>query len=99
MTHYYIFKTNNLTGKTTHICNGSHDTERECRIHWMSYMYGFMDGAFEILGRDNFQMMEGSRPSSFRFSVDGKMNVEYFMLLDEAGEDMIMEICKSENNQ
>lgn len=96
MTSYFIFKTDNLTGRTIHICNGSHDSERECRIHFQSYMYGFMDGAFQILGRDNFQMMSGSRELSFQFSVDGKMDVEYFMLFDQAGHDLIMEICKSE---
>ena len=99
MTSYFIFKTDNLTGKTIHICNGSHDTERECRIHWQSYMYGFMDGAFEILGRDNFQMAYGSHEHSFKFSIDGKKDVEYFMLFDQAGHDLIMEICKSESNQ
>lgn len=92
MSRYYIFKTDNLTGRTIHICNGSHDSEHECRIHWQSYMYGFMDGAFEILGRDNFQMMAGSHKLSFQFSVDGKMNVEYFMLLDEDGVNLIKKI-------
>lgn len=99
MTSYFIFKTDNLTGKTIHICNGAHDTERECRIHWQSYMYGFMDGAFEILGRENFQMMNGSHELSFKFSIDGKKDVEYYMLFGQAGHDMIMEICKSESSQ
>ena len=93
MTRYYIFKKDNLTGRTIHICNGSHDSEHECWIHWQSYLYGFMDGAFAILGRENFQMMPGSRPLSFLFSVDGKMNVEYFMLLDEEGVNLIKEIA------
>lgn len=92
--NYYIFKTNNLTGKTDHICNGSHKTEEEIDIHWMSYMYGFMDGAFEILGAKNFQMMTGSHKRSFIIGQDGKFNVEYFMLLDEEGQDKVMEICK-----
>lgn len=94
MTSYFIFKTDNLTGKTIHICNGCHDTEHECLIHWQSYMYGFMDGAFELLGREGFQMMNGGHRLSFRFSVDGKMNVEYFMLLDDEGHKMVMETCK-----
>ena len=93
MTRYYIFKTDNISRKTIHVCNGSHDTEHECRIHWQSYMYGFMDGAFEILGRENFQMMEGSHKLSFQFSVDSKMNVEYFMLFDEDGVNLIKEIA------
>lgn len=93
MTRYYIFKKDNLTGRTIHICNGSHDSEHECRIHWQSYMYGFMDGAFEILGRENFQMMEGIHKLSFQFIVYGKMNVEYFMLLDEDGVNLIKEIA------
>lgn len=93
-TSYFIFKTDNRTGKTIHICNGSHNDERECRIHWQSYMYGFMDGAFEMLGSGNFQFMNGSRELSFHFSVDGKMDVEYFMLFDQAGHDLIMELSK-----
>ena len=94
MTAYYIFKTDNLTGKTIHMCNGSHNDERECKIHWQSYMYGFMDGAFEMLGRDNFQMMRGTHDLSFRFTVDGKADTEFFMLFDQAGQDLIMEICR-----
>lgn len=93
MSRYYIFKTDNLTGRTIHICNGSHDSEHECRIHWQSYMYGFMDGAFEIIGRDNFQMREGRYKLSFQFIVDGEMNVEYFMLLDEDGANLIKKIA------
>ena len=84
MTHsYFIFKTNNHTGKTIHICNGSHDTERECRIQWQSYMYGFYDGAVELLGSRNFQFMHGTHLLSFRMSITGKMDVEYFCILDE----------------
>lgn len=60
MTHYYsIFKTDNISGKTILICGGSHDTIEECNIHWISYLYGFMDGAFELLGRNGFQMING----------------------------------------
>lgn len=96
MTHYYIFKTNNLTGKTIHICNGSHDTEHECLIHWMNYLYGFMDASFEHLGARNFKMEAGSRPvRCFRFIVEGKKDIEYFMLLDKEGQDLIMDICKN----
>ena len=93
--NYYIFKTDNLTGKTINICNGSHETESEISTHWMSYLYGFMDGAFELVGRNNVQMTNGTHDRSFQFSIEGKANVEYFMLLDEEGQDMIMEICKT----
>ena len=92
MTNYYIFKRDYLTGKTMIICNGSHNDERECRIHWQSYMYGFMDGAFEMLGRDNFQMQAGTHKLSFLFTAVGR-NVEYFMLFDQAGRDLIEEIA------
>lgn len=95
-TSYFIFKKNLSTEKTILVSSGSHDTEEQCSEHFHWYMYGFMDGAFEILGLDNFQMMSGSREFSFQFSVDGKMNVEYFMLFDQAGHDLIMEISKSE---
>ena len=93
-TSYFIFKTDNTTGKTIHICNGSHNSEQECRTHWQCYMYGFMDGMFELLGRDNFQMTNGSRPLSFRIVVDDKKDVEYFMLFDQEGHDLIMELSK-----
>ena len=93
---YFIFKTDNLTGKTIHICNGLHDTERECRIHWRSYMYGFYDGAVQLLGSGNFQFMNGTRLLSFHMS-HGKMDVEYFCILDEdEARKLILEIS---NNQ
>lgn len=98
-TSYFIFKTDNISGKTIHICNGSHDTEHECNIHWQSYMYGFYDGCVEALGSGKFQFMNGSRKNSFHFSYDGKISVDYFMLLDQAGHDLIMEISKAETNQ
>lgn len=93
--NYYIFKTDKVTGKTTHICNGSHDSEHECRIHWQSYMYGFMDQAFELLGAQNFQMRQGEHELSFELYVpqlDGKC-IEYFMLFDKEGRDLIYETC------
>ena len=93
-TSYFIFKTDNLTGKTTHICNGSHNDKREREIHWQSYMYGFMDGAFKMLGITNFEMRQGEHPLSFQFIVPGKMNSEFFMLLDEEGHKMVTETCK-----
>lgn len=95
-TSYYIFKTDKVTGKTVHICNGSHETERECRIHWQSYMYGFMDGAFEILGAKNVQMMQSKEHNlGFELHIPAKQHtVEYFMLFDKAGRDLIMELCK-----
>ena len=54
-TSYFIFKTDNLSGKTIHICNGSHDSEYECNIHFHAYMYGFYDGCVEALGSGKFQ--------------------------------------------
>lgn len=95
MTHYYIFKTDKVTGKTIHICNGSHSDERECLIHWQAYMYGFMDGAFEILGASNVKILGGDAKHSFTLFVESqKKCVEYFMLLDKEGQDLIYEISK-----
>ena len=94
-TSYSIFKTdyNNL-GKTILVCGGSHDSEQECRIHWQSYLYGFMDSAFELLGHDNFTMEQGDRPMSFKFvCMNGQKNVQYFMLLNEEADNLIKEIC------
>jgi hypothetical protein len=94
-TSYYIFKTDNKSGKTIHICNGSHNDEHECRVHWLCYMYGFMDGAFELLGRKNFTMEVGTHDQSFRLvTTDQQKDVEYFMLLDKEGQDMVMETCR-----
>ncbi len=93
MTSYYIFKTDKVTGKTVHICNGSHNDERECRIHWQAYMYGFMDGAFEILGASNVKILSGDAKHSFTLFVESqKKCVEYFMLLDKEGQDLVYEI-------
>lgn len=94
MNIYTIFKTDHLTGKTINICGGSHDDERQCRAHWQAYMYGFYDQAVELLGSGAFQFMQGSRPLSFRLSIEGKKDVEYFMLLGDAGHELIQELCK-----
>ena len=94
--NYYIFKTDNKTGRIVHICNGAHDDEQQCRVHWLCYLYGFMDGAFELLGDRNFKMDNGTHDQSFRlYTEDGQKDVEYFMLLDEEGQNMIQEICKT----
>ena len=98
MASYYIFKRDNNTGKTTPICNGIHDTQKECLNHFLAYMYGFMDAAIEMVGANNYGMVsdykDENRPS-FRFTVPSQnKNVEYFMLFDQAGHDMIMETCK-----
>ena len=95
MAAYFIFKTDRLTGKTIHICNGVHNDERECRVHWRAYVYGFYDGVQECMKPGTYEFMDGPKGElSFHFSVAGKLNVKYFMLLDKAGEDLIMEICK-----
>ena len=95
--NYYIFKTDMVSGKTIHICNGSHNDERECLLHWQAYLYGFMDGAFELLGRKNFDMTNGDAKHSFRIIVAAQQKcVEYFMLFDEEGQNLIHEICKEE---
>lgn len=94
--NYYIFKTDNKTGRTINICNGSHDDERQCTMHFLCYLYGFMDGAFELLGRKGFDMVNGEHDRSFRLTTsDGKKDVEYFMLLDEEGQNLIQESCKT----
>lgn len=95
-TNYFIFKTDRLTGKTVQICGGGHNNEDECGAHFRAYSYGFMDAADEILGRSGYQMMDGSRKYSFIFSVDGKKDVEYFMLLDAEGFNLIQELCKQD---
>lgn len=89
MTNYYIFKTDLETGKPTHICNGSHKDERECRIHFQSYMYGFMDACSATLGHGNFGLTKGNHDQSFIFTFNGKI-IEYFMLLDKEGQDLIL---------
>lgn len=91
---YYIFKTDNKTGKTIHICNGSHDDEKQCRIHWQAYLYGFMDQATDLLGGLTFGLQKGTHDHSFRFTYKRKMDVEYFMLLGNEGRDLIYELCK-----
>lgn len=93
MASYYIFKTDNRTGKTIHICNGSHETERECRVHWQSYLYGFADGATELLGGLNFELTNGTHKHSFHFVYKDKMDVEYFMLLDDEGHKLVYDLC------
>ena len=98
MASYFIFKKDNNTGNTIHICNGGHDTKEECLNHFHAYIYGFMDAAYELVGAGNFGMetdyKDSNRPS-FRFTVPSQnKDVEYFMLYDQAGHDMIMQLCK-----
>ena len=98
MASYFIFKRDNNTGKVESICNGVHDTKSECLAHFRAYMYGFMDAANEMVGIHNYGMgadyKEPDRPS-FHFTVpDQNKDIEYFMLFDQAGHDMIMETCK-----
>lgn len=92
MTSYYIFKTDLETGKTTHICNGAHNDKRECRIHFQSYMYGFMDACSAALGHGNFGMTVGNHDHSFVLTFQGKV-IEYFMLFDKDGRDLIYKIA------
>lgn len=91
MTRYYIFKTDNNTDKTIHICNGSYDTMGECRRHWLAYAYGFMDCAFEVCGAGNFEMNGNIIDYKFTFRAKNK-NVSYFMLFDEEGQELIKKI-------
>lgn len=95
MAHYYIFKTNHLTGLSTPICNGGHDTMEECRLHWQAYMYGFMDGATELLGGLTFGLQKGSREFSFVLTYQDKVAVEYFMIFDDEGSHLIQELAKA----
>ncbi len=94
MTSYFIFKTDGLTGKTSLVCCGSHNTEEEIGIHWQSYMYGFMDGAYELLG-DEFKMEPGDRPRSFTITLEDLVKVTYFMLTGDEGPAMVNEICSA----
>lgn len=98
MANYYIFKANKRTGKTTLICNGSHDSEKECRSHWQIYMYGFMDAATEIIGGLSFKMEKGSRELSFILTSAALDDaVEYFMLLDKEGVGLVYGISRTGN--
>jgi hypothetical protein len=93
MASYFIFKKDLTTGYITPICNSWRDDLNEIDRHWFGYMYGFMDGATEILGIKGYQMLEGTHQLSFRFSAPGK-SVEYFMLLDQEGQALMDEISK-----
>ena len=97
MTHYWIFKTDNKTGRTISICGGCHDTEAECRAHWVAYLYGFMDSATELLGGLSFKMDNGTHEHSFRLTYKDEKDFEYFMLLDDEGRDYHYELAKTGN--
>lgn len=92
MAHYWIFKTDNKSGRTISICNGSHDTEAECQCHWRAYSYGLCDGFQECLGevRGSFQL--GEHELSLRI-INGEKDVEYFMLLNDEGKNFHYELC------
>lgn len=90
MEHYYIFKTDRTTGKTVHICNGSHETREECRRHWQYYMYGFMDAMNEIGCLIRESDTPGQTVHSF---IADYINAEYFMLMGDEGRNLIFEIA------
>lgn len=86
--YYYIFKTDNLSGKTELVCGGAHKSILDCKNHFRIYCYGFMDCSIELHGKSH--MTNGTHGDlSFTLRVDGKKDVEYFMLLDEEGQDLI----------
>lgn len=93
--NYYIFKTNLDTGKTYFICGGSQDSYEDCARHFRSYSYGFMDGAVEICGSGGYLMANGNHQLSFLFGTKaaGRFQVEYFMLLDQEGQELIDKIA------
>lgn len=92
MAQYFIFKTDLKTNKTTSICNGYHETEAECRLHWTAYMYGCMDAIRELTGKYQ-DMSEGSHGRlSFRLQY-AEHDVEYFMLLNEEGVTLHYQVC------
>lgn len=92
MVSYYIFKTDNNTNKTVHICNGSYDTKEECRKHWLAYTYGFMDCAFEVYGAGNFEMF-GDIIKDNKFTLKARAkSTTFFMLFDKEGQDFIRKI-------
>jgi hypothetical protein len=90
---YYIFKKDLTTGYITPICNSMRDDLEEIERHWLAYTYGFMDGCFEILGGQYVGMRPGSTKHSFILHIEGRHEVEYFMLLDQEGRDLIYESC------
>lgn len=92
-TSYFIFKKNLRTGKTVLVSCGSHDTEEQCSEHFHCYMYGFMDGAFELAA--SLELEKGSHPRSFVLILDGEKRTEYFMLTGKEGADFHMEIIKN----
>ena len=94
MASYFIFKKDLTTGYITPICNSWRDDLNEIDRHWFGYMYGFMDGCFEILGGQYVGMRPGSSERSFILHIEGRHEVEYFMLLDDEGRDLIYESCK-----
>ena len=93
--NYYIFKTNLDTGRTWLICGGSHNSYEDCARHFRCYSYGFMDGAVEICGSGGYLMADGDHKLSFRFGTKAahRYQVEYFMLLDQEGQDLIDKIA------
>lgn len=96
--NYYIFKKNLSTGKVVNICGGSHDNYEQCAAHFRAYSYGFMDGALEICGHDGYLMTNGNHYLSFLFGVKAAgYQVEYFMLLDQEGQDLMFKISNEGN--
>lgn len=88
-TYYYIFKTDNLTKKSSLVCCGHHNTVEECSSHWIYYMYGFMDAVLELSG---VSITQGSSERSFRVNALDK-DVEYFMLLGQEGNDLVYKLA------
>ena len=93
-TSYFIFKKNLRTGKTVLVSCGSHDTEEQCSEHFHWYMYGFMDGAFELAA--SFELVKGSHDPSFILVLNGEKRAEYFMLTGMEGAEFHMKIIREQ---
>ena len=94
-TSYFIFKTNNSC-KIAPVRHGKFKNERECRTYWKAFTDGIYDGCVEALGSGKFYFCSAPRDLVFHFGVAGKFSATYFMLLDKAGIDLMMEISVDE---
>ena len=90
---FYIFKKDLTTSYITPICNTTASNPEELDHYWNEYLVGFMDGCFEVLGGRYVGMRKGNSERSFILHIEGRHEVEYFMLLDQEGRDLIYESC------
>ena len=82
MTHYYIGRVNNISGKKTLITSGICESHEECVDRWLHFVTGFMASFSDFAHTEYYESEKGSLGiDAFRIkSKDEKFDFEYYLI-------------------